>query len=231
MHTCDGQEPYEVTSLRASEDGERVFVRVRERGAPGGKGGKTFSLRVEEYAALPLEVRRGMMLSVEDVERLEAAAQSSGAYGRGLNILGYGANSAKTLQRKLVQKGYDADAAQRAVDTLSERGYLQEERDAVRMAQQIMRRGRGMRRILQELRAKGYGERALAAAREALAEEDFVQLCCRVARGKMRCRPSDRAESEKLAAYLMRCGFGSTEIREALRTAWDDSLASEDEFD
>jgi hypothetical protein len=29
----------------------------------------------------------------------------------------------------------------------------------------------------------------------------------------------------------MRCGFGSTEIREALRTAWDDSLASEDEFD
>lgn len=218
---CDGSNSYEVVALRASEDGDRVFVRVREHGAPKGRGSKTFSLRVEEYAALPFEVRQGAMLSAEDVEYLESAALASGAYGRGLNILGYGANSAKTLQRKLVQKGYDADAAQRAVQTLSERGYLQEERDAVRAAQQMVRRGRGMRRILQELRAKGYGDQALSAVRDALSDQDFVELCAQVARGKMRYRPTDRVEFEKLAAYLMRCGFSSVEIREALRVAWD----------
>ena len=219
---CDGSKTYEVVALRASEDGDRVFVRVRELGAPKGRGSKTFSLRVEEYAALPFEAKQGMRLSVDDLAHLESAAASSDAYGRGLNILGYGANSAKSLQRKLVQKGYDADAVRRAVDTLSERGYLQEERDAVRAAQQMVRRGRGMRRVLQELRAKGYGEQALAAVRDAISDEDFVELCAQAARGKMRYRPTDRAEYEKLAAYLMRCGFSSTEIREALRMAWDD---------
>ena len=221
---CDEQLQYEVISLRAAEDGDRVFLRVKAMGLPGERSSKTYALRVEEYAVLPFQVRRGMMLSTEQVGALEAAAQSSGAYGRGLNILGYGANSAKTLQRKLVQKGYDADAAQRAVDTLSERGYLQEERDAVRMAGQILRRGRGLRRILQELRAKGYGDAALRAVSEAFGEEDFVALCADVARKKVRCRPTEREEMQKLAAYLQRCGFESADIRQAMRLAWDDRV-------
>ena len=90
----------------------------------------------------------------------------------------------------------------------------------MRMAQQIMRRGRGLQRILQELRVKGYGERALAAVKEAMAQEDFGALCIRVARKKSPFPPEDMKQRQKLAAYLMRSGFGSEEVREALRSAW-----------
>lgn len=213
MNACDFADA-QVVALRASADGDRVMVRVK--GMLDGKTVfKTFSLRVEEYAALGFALRDRTALTGEMLESLDAAARASGAYSRGLHILGYGANSARTLQKKLTEKGFSSEVAQRAVGALSERGYLQEERDACRAAGQILRRGRGMRRIMQELRAKGYGDEALQAARESLADEDFVALCTQVARKKCRILPKERAEREKLAAYLLRCGFENAQIRAA----------------
>ena len=72
---CDEQLQYEVISLRAAEDGDRVFLRVKAMGLPGERRSKTYALRVEEYAVLPFQVRRGMMLSAEQVGALEAAEQ------------------------------------------------------------------------------------------------------------------------------------------------------------
>ena len=213
MNACDFSGA-QVVALRASTDGDRVMIRVK--GMLDGKAVfKTFSLRVEEYAALGFALRDRTPLTAEMLERLEAAARASGAYSRGLHILGYGANSARTLEKKLTEKGFSHEVAQRAVGALSERGYLQEERDACRAAGQIFRRGRGMRRIMQELRAKGYGDEALQAARESLANEDFVTLCVQVAQKKCRVLPAERAEREKLAAYLLRCGFENAQIRAA----------------
>jgi regulatory protein len=210
---------YFVAGVRAGEDGEHIHIRLRAK-EESGKMTRLFSLRVEEYAALPRRPAVGAWLSCEAARAIADAADASAAYGRGLSILGYGANSARRLEQKLTSKGYDKEVAARAVRALSDRGYLQEARDACRMARQILRRGRGMRRILQELRAKGYGDAALEAVREELAAEDFVALCAQVAQKKCRTMPADREQREKLAAYLLRCGFDAAQIRAAMQNAW-----------
>ena len=73
---------------------------------------------------------------------------------------------------------------------------------------------------MQELRAKGYSDAALDAVREDLASEDFVALCVQVAQKKSCTVPADRAQREKLAAYLLRCGFDTAQIRAAMQAAW-----------
>lgn len=221
---------YRIVSLHASADSEYVVIRVRAQRASQVSENcrqhdeitrknetKTYILRVEEYAALHEKFCVNDFLSDQQTERLDAAAQASRAYNRGLNILGYGANSSRMLQKKLTEKGFSPDVAQRTADVLASRGYLKEERDAWRVAQQCLRRGRGLRRVLQELRAKGYGEEALSAVREQLSDYDFTSLCTAVAKKKCPFFPAERAEREKLTAYLLRCGFDSTQIREAFR--------------
>ncbi len=212
---------YRVLSVRASEDGDRIYIRLEMPAPDGGRSHRvSVSVRPEEYAALPFSFKAEMPLDEEEAMALLAAADASAAYGRGLSILGYGANSAKTLERKLTQKGFDREVAARAVGVLTERGYLQEERDACRMAGQLLRRGRGRRRILQELRARGYGDAALQAVREELNGEDFAALCTDVLRKKSPRPPADRTEKQKLAAYLARCGFEGEDIRAAFVRAW-----------
>ena len=161
---------YIVCSVRAAQGGEHVTVRLKADGADGRTTPCSLVLRVEEYAALSFRALPGGRLTTEQYDELARAAQASDAYNRGLCVLGYGANSARTLHRKLTQKGYEQEAATRAVETLRERGYLCEERDAMRAAYAIMRRGRGARRILQELRVKGYGDEALRVVAQALRE-------------------------------------------------------------
>jgi SOS response regulatory protein OraA/RecX len=206
-----------VVSLRPTDDGARVCVRVKFAADDAqGKTVRTFVLRVEDYADLNFRPTVGGELNSDQLATLSAAAEASEAYCRGVRLLGYGANSAVTLERKLQRKGYDAEVAQRAVEALSARGYLREERDACRLAQAMVRRGRGLRRVLQELRARGYGESALAAVRESLQQEDFAQHCLRVLRAKTASLPADRQERQKLIAYLLRCGFASDQIRQAM---------------
>lgn len=209
------QDSRQIVDVRFAEDGAMVYLRLRPHG--GGRGVQ-LRLRVEEYAALPFTPSKGKILADEELERLYAAEQASTAYQRGANILGYGANSSRSLQKKLVQKGYSAKVAARAAEELSARGYLCEKRDACQMARRMMQRGRGLRRILQDLRARGYGEEALAAVRDELAEEDFTALCCLAAQKKCRELPTERQERQKLMNYLLRCGFESSDARAALRS-------------
>lgn len=209
----DENEIWQIVSLHPGTDGACIYLRLRAE--QSNRSGQ-LCLRVEEYAALPFKLAKGKVLTAEEMTQLREAARASTAYQRGVNILGYGANSADTLQKKLKQKGYEADVAARVVETLSLRGYLCEERDACRLARQIMRRGRGLRRILQELRARGYGDEVLASVREDLREENFEELCCCVARKKYHILPSDRQERQKLMDYLRRCGFSAPDIRYAL---------------
>ena len=211
---CCGEEAWRIVSLHPSEDGACLYLRIR---CDATRAGEQLCLRVEEYAALPFKPCKDRPLTDEELTQLRDAAQASTAYRRGVNILGYGANSSRTLQKKLQQKGYDADVAARAVDALSARGYLCEERDACCLARQIMRRGRGMRRILQELRARGYGEKAIKAAEKELADEDFCELCYLVASKKNAQLPTDRVGKQKLLNFLVRNGFEMVDIRAAIR--------------
>ena len=144
-------------------------------------------------------------------EEIEKAKQ------KGLLMLGYGALSARATKTRLIQKGFSEEAAQAAVEYLIEKKYIDENRDAVRLSESLIKKKYGKRRILSAISAKGYGEAALAAVEEYLDTVDFVELCRDLIKIKLKEMPKDRAEMQKAIAKLVALGYNVSEIKSALR--------------
>ena len=137
-------------------------------------------------------------------------------------LLGYGAISPRRLSQKLLQRGYDADTVAAAIGYLTERGLLRESEDAVRFAEQGVRKLWGTRRIREDLYARGFSSDAIDEAMEALESVDFEENCAKVIRKKYGSAPEDPAELKKMTAALVRCGYTFSEIKAAVRLIRDD---------
>lgn len=84
------------------------------------------------------------------------AARFDAAKYRAVTALSYTAHTAKSLQRKLMQKGVKADAAEAAVAYVRRIGYIDDESYARRYAEQLFTSRRyGAIRVRQMLRQKG----------------------------------------------------------------------------
>lgn len=192
-------EPYLSLYFEISE-GERTQKRV-------------LSLPEERY--FELKLKRGEV-SAETFELLEGESRECRAYRRGVGILAYGANSKKTLERKLRMKGFDGESAHSAVERLGEQGYIDEESDAAGVAEVCVKKLWGRRRIIAHLREKGYGGTAIESANECLDGVDFVKNCRRLIEKKYGSFPKDKKEAEKAVAALVRYGYSPSEIKRAL---------------
>jgi SOS response regulatory protein OraA/RecX len=131
----------------------------------------------------------------------------------GLRSLSASGGSCTQLRQKLRAKGVARDVADETAAQLCEKGYLQEEKNALAAAERNLRKLWGDRRILADLRAKGYGEEALRAVGALLEGEDGVARCVRL----LQKRHFEREDPDKLIAALLRYGYTRTEIRDALR--------------
>ena len=83
---------------------------------------------------------------------------------KGLAILAYSAYSAKAVKTKLMQKGFSEEISESVIEYLTEKGFLNEVRDATRLCESLLKKKYGRKRILSSLRAKGYGDDAFCAA-------------------------------------------------------------------
>ena len=191
-------EPYLSLYFEIS-DGERTQKRV---------------LSFPEGRYFELKLKKGE-ISPELFDLIEKEAKECAAYRRGVGILAYGANSRRTLERKLRQKGFDGELARSAAQKLDADGYINESEDAVRLAESCVRKLWGERRILAHLREKGYTGEALEAAKEALTEVDFTANCRRFIEKKYGSFPKDKKEAEKAVAALMRYGYTLSQIKSA----------------
>ena len=173
------------------------------------------TLLVGQYSKLG--VRQGEIGEDEFSEILEAGELYS-ALCRGIGFLSYGDKSARMLKYKLERKGFSRDVAARAVEYLSENGYILEDDGAVRRAELCAAKHWGPARIRQELRAQGYGEDAINAAMESLEDYDFDASCREIVRKK--CRggypEDDVCEQKKLISSVMRCGYSYEQVKRAI---------------
>ena len=162
---------------------------------------------------------------VKTAEKTEPRDPLDEAVRRAVALLEYGDNSHKRLVRKLVDRGFDEDVAECAVSHLEEMGYLREHDACARRAEQGVRKGWGKRRIVQDLYAQRYDRETVETVMCELEDEvDFTENCIGVIRKKFRVVPEDRDARRKMAAALMRMGYGSDEVRHAMQT-----VSSEDE--
>ena len=211
-----------ITDLRALDgDVQQVAVHIRILSDEGQQESRTYYVLPHQYAALRLRVGE---IDTAKADAIEAAAQLCDAIRRGLSLLSYGAQSERTLCRKLQMRGIDADVAQQAAAYLHGLGLMDESADARRIVVTCRRKRWGMRRILSHLFEKGYHESVIREIQQELEGEDLVPDCMALIRTKYRGVPEDRNERQKMTAALMRYGYSIGEIRHAMeRVAREDA--------
>lgn len=193
-----------MTAMKAGRgtppDGNAVKVRIH--------------LLVEQYRDLNLHAGE---ISPEEADAILEAGRLCTAIRRGLNLLRYGDQSARRLTDKLTAKGTDREIAAQAVAYLQRRGYIREESTARLRAEQGVRKLWGPMRIREDLRAKGFTEEVAEEVLEELSEVDWVENCAAAIHKKYGDIPAELNQRQKLIAAVMRLGYTSDTVKEAMR--------------
>ena len=174
-----------------------------------------FVLSAELYADLRVKVGEATR---EIFDAVAEAAELYRAVKKGLSLLSYGSSSEKALVRKLVQKGFSQEISRLAVEELRQGGYVNELEDAFREAERSVAKLWGRKRIVAHLYEKGFSAEAVKSAIYAIEDSgvDFADVCADRLRQKYTDLPTDVSEKQKLIASLMRYGFSSSDIKQAL---------------
>ena len=204
-----------VLSVTPEGEGETVAVVLSIPRSQGGKPARVkLHLLVEQYS--DLGVRPGE-ISPEEVDTLLEAGRLCAAVRRGMGLLAYGDQSARRLAYKLTARGVDRATAEAAAAYLAQNDYIREGDTAVFRARDGVRKGWGLRRIREDLRAHGFEPEAVSAATESLSEVDFTENCAAVIRKRYGGVPAERSDRQKLMAAMLRLGYEAEEIRAAMR--------------
>ena len=155
----------------------------------------------------------------EIYDRIALSAEMTSALKEGSRIIGNADRSESNVARRLKQKGFSADAVDYAVETLKRHGYLDEEGICVRIAEALVRsKHYGRRRILTYLLSHGYKSEAAEAAVDSIPEEDYADaLRYNIKKKFPNIYDLDRQSQQKAIASLMRLGFGTGEIFDAIK--------------
>ena len=204
----------EIRSISALNAGAEISLAVMLSDGENSEK-RSLVLLARQFAALRPEKGE---ISEEHFDTLSEAAEICAALKRGMNILGYGSCSKKNMRIKLRSKGFAADVADSAAEYLEELGYINEKNDAAREAERCVAKYWGRRRIAAALYEKGYSESAVRGAVESLDGVDFEERCVTLIKKKFRYLPEEMNERKKLFAALVRYGYTSSEIKNAIHT-------------
>jgi len=203
---------YRIVRVRAVEGGARLLVELEWQEC-GECCHETLSLLSGRMTRLP-EIGP---VTPETVEDLRHKSQVCAAIGAGLRALGATGSSRRHLTQKLCARGFAYEIAKEAVEELAEKGYLKEEEGALREAEKNLAKLWGDRRILADLRAKGYAAGALKYAAARLRAENGTDRCALLIRKRRMAFPTDDASLRKFMAALARYGYSQAEIKAAMK--------------
>ncbi len=175
---------------------------------------RSFYLLPEDYACLELVPGPLDAFMLEELKRLDEKCRALRTSRR---LLEFSSNTEAGLVTKLRQRGFSKQASEFAASLCAEEGAIDETRDAIRAAELIVKKGRGLLRVIPELRQKGYGNEAVDAALGYLSEVDFSELCRKVIASKWKRFPEEPDARRKAVASLLRLGFTGADIKNALK--------------
>ena len=147
-----------ITKIRPSHSGEEVELHIILReGVVRDEEVFLIAPQFYEQFHLPLWTEDQISIDKNTYERLEYGHGLTDAIRKGLNLVAFSENSGKTLYGKLLKRGVPAQHAAEAVAYLKDHGFINEDRQAQMLAEDLAtKRLYGPRRIRQELYAKGY---------------------------------------------------------------------------
>ena len=175
------------------------------------------------YLTLPVELifqqelREGDPFGDEELEALTLAVQLIPAKEKAYQYLGYGDLSRKALYEKLTRFGIEPPVAEAACDVMEQKGFLDDERLACRLAEKYATAKRwGPRRILPELIRKGIPPELAREAMDGL-DVDYIESVRYYLETKYRNYDrTDRKELQRISQGLQRLGFDFDDIRSGI---------------
>ena len=161
-------------------------------------------------------ITNNMELDDAALEDLSGAISARRAFNKATDLLSRRDHSSAELLQKLRQKGFDAEAAQSAVEKLQDFGYLDDRRFAETYAAELVcSKGFGKRRIVTELFRKGIDREIISDVTDAL-ETPEDALPALIERKFSRNLTTEKGVQRTFNA-LVRMGYAPGEIKQALR--------------
>ena len=206
-----------IDRILAVENGEEAEISIA---LSNGKESQQIKGRVSasmfSELGLPLVMKEPLSIGKDRCEEILRCMKLYAAIKKGICLLGYASNTEKALTRKLKLKGYPDEIAAQAASYLKEKGYIREEDDALRYAENLaLHKSYGKNRIKKEMYAKGFPENVIRRTLD-LTQVDFAEVCaCRIRSMGGVGILKNTEEKNKAVSALIRYGFSYHEIREA----------------
>lgn len=172
------------------------------------------------HADIVLEHRLSldMELSAARIEELLAEDEVKKAITAALNLIAFRPRAGGELLRKLREKGYQPEAAEKAVNRMRDLGYLNDATFASRWIENRQEhRPRSRRMLVQELRQKGIDAEVIDDALEETEIDEFgdaLELAQKKAEGMQALDEPTR--HRRISGFLSRRGYGFDVIRKVL---------------
>jgi regulatory protein len=174
------------------------------------------------YTELALSVGLSTKYVYDAVEREE---KIYAVYKKALNLLCFSSSSKRSLQLKLVSKGYEPEISSLALERLEANGLLREADFALREGEKCLEKLWGERRIRAHLKEKGYSDEVVNGVFFSFEDMDvdFGDNCISLLEKKYSHLPKDKKELQKIIASLMRYGYSLSQIKQAIKKMNDEN--------
>ncbi len=194
-----------VESLKPSQRKKGRFLLTMEDGS---------ILRVTEEELIQFHLREGQELDDDTLAALKKSADASNIKAKAANMIAARPLSKKELQKRLMQKGGDAESAEAAVEWLEDLGAVNDAAYASSLVRHYSSRGYGKGRIREELHRRGVAKELWEEALEEV--PDSADALDALIQKKCRGDLSDPKERKRVCDALLRRGFSWGEVRAAL---------------
>ena len=193
-----------------------------------GKANKIHIFVDEEYRATvdsdfwySEKYRNFKEINEEELTELLNTVSFRRAYNKGLDFLSRRPYGTKELIKKLCEKGFEKESAQKACDRLLELGLLNDEEFARILANELYeRKGYGIKRIKQELVFRGIDREIAENAIESLDIDTQTRIIL-VIKKKYINKLDDEKGRKRAIDGLMRLGYSYSDIKTALNSISD----------
>lgn len=185
---------------------------------------------VHEDLLIKFRLLKGREIEEDELKQIILEDSHHRAYILALAHLGARPRTEKEILRYLARKELDEQAAQKAIERLKKEGLVNDPVYAELYAAQRMRSQlKGRRLLQQELQQRGIKRDTAKEAAAKLNEESETEIAIRAALKKWPyIKGEERERKQKLAAFLLRRGFPTSTVREAVKTAAQGELEDED---
>nr|WP_233168409.1 RecX family transcriptional regulator [Paenibacillus roseus] len=187
-------------------------------------------LSVHEDILVQYRLIKGRMLTGVELEEIKREDRRQSAYALAITYLGTKPRTRKEIERYLSRKQLEPELIEQIADRLEAEKTI-DDREYARMyaRQRLRNHAKGRLAIKQELQQRGVSKTAAAQAVSELDEEAELAAAIRAASRKWGFLKGEmRDRKRKLAMFLMRKGYPSGVVREAVKAA---AIASPDEGD